>query len=83
MGNDLKHFLSSKQHNPTKIDGKINALSLHMDRMSERLDMHAKHLDMVERSLLEVEDEQVTAAASQKGGENALFLIGPESLITL
>ncbi|KAJ1153417.1 hypothetical protein NDU88_006177 [Pleurodeles waltl] len=40
--------------------------------MSERIDKHAEHLEMVERGVSEAEDEQVTASGEQKQLEKAV-----------
>ncbi|KAJ1165430.1 hypothetical protein NDU88_005858 [Pleurodeles waltl] len=42
-------ILVAMQHSLTQIDGKIDSLSYHMDRMTELLDKHAERLDQSER----------------------------------
>ena len=66
VGFDVILYLSAMQQSITKIDGKIDALSIQMARLSERLDKHAGRLDMVERRVSEVEDGQVTTTDTQK-----------------
>ncbi|KAJ1113071.1 hypothetical protein NDU88_001330 [Pleurodeles waltl] len=60
------------QFSLTKIDGGIDAVSFRMDRLSEHLDKLAEFPDMIERSVSEVEDEQVTTSEQQKQLHKAL-----------
>ena len=43
--------------------------------MSECLDKHTERLDMVERHVSDIEDDQVTAVASQKQTEKVLVTL--------
>ncbi|KAJ1203806.1 hypothetical protein NDU88_007587 [Pleurodeles waltl] len=61
---DLRQILVAMQHSLTLIDGKIDSLSDPKDRMTERLDKHAEHLDQSERRVLGVEDGQMQLATS-------------------
>ncbi|KAJ1115652.1 hypothetical protein NDU88_003874 [Pleurodeles waltl] len=51
------------QHSLTQINGKIDSLSYHMDRMTERLEKHAECLDQSKRRVSEVEDGQTVLSA--------------------
>ncbi|KAJ1153506.1 hypothetical protein NDU88_006265 [Pleurodeles waltl] len=48
-GAELKQIPTVMRHSHSKIDGKIDAFTFRMDRMSERLLKHAEHLHLVER----------------------------------
>ncbi|KAJ1153453.1 hypothetical protein NDU88_006212 [Pleurodeles waltl] len=66
LSNVLCLILTTMQQNLTKIDGKIGSLLYRMDRMSDRIDKHADHLNMAERHLSDIEDERVTSEGAQK-----------------
>ncbi|KAJ1132570.1 hypothetical protein NDU88_010878 [Pleurodeles waltl] len=51
MGGELCQILTVMQFSLTKIDGKIESLSYHMDMVLERIKQHAEQVDMVERWL--------------------------------
>ncbi|KAJ1092805.1 hypothetical protein NDU88_005915 [Pleurodeles waltl] len=68
MEGELHQILTVMQFSFTKIDGIIDALSYWMDRMSEHINKHAEHLDMVERRV----DKQVIASGMQKQLEKVL-----------
>ncbi|KAJ1161306.1 hypothetical protein NDU88_001793 [Pleurodeles waltl] len=53
---DLRQILVAMQHSLTQIDGKIDSLSNHMDRMTELLNKHAERLDQSGRRVSEVDD---------------------------
>ncbi|KAJ1148735.1 hypothetical protein NDU88_001561 [Pleurodeles waltl] len=72
---DLKQILNRMQQSLTKNDSKIDALRFCMDWMSYRLDKHTERLDQVKRRLSEVEDKQVTIAASQKKTDKLLLAL--------
>ncbi|KAJ1088147.1 hypothetical protein NDU88_001306 [Pleurodeles waltl] len=72
---DLKQMLVFVQRSLTKIDGNIDALMYRMDRMSNRLDKHAEHLDQVERRVSEGEVDHGTLATAQKKVDRLLLTL--------
>ncbi|KAJ1175044.1 hypothetical protein NDU88_000335 [Pleurodeles waltl] len=72
---NLKQILSEIQRSQTKISGKIDALSFHMDRMSEQLDKQAEHIEATEHCIAEAEDEQVALKAAQKKAEKLILAL--------
>ncbi|KAJ1101409.1 hypothetical protein NDU88_006477 [Pleurodeles waltl] len=71
----LKQILTAIQHNLQEIDGKIKAITFHMDSMSEILVKHAEHLDIVESRVSEAEDKQVTMSTFQKNMDKLLLTL--------
>ncbi|KAJ1152460.1 hypothetical protein NDU88_005235 [Pleurodeles waltl] len=72
---DMRLILTEMQCSVTKSDGKIDIMSFRMYRMSDCLDKHKKHLNMVKRQVYKVEDEQVSTLAAQQKLDKALTVL--------
>ncbi|KAJ1180376.1 hypothetical protein NDU88_005597 [Pleurodeles waltl] len=63
---NLKPILAGMQKSLTSSEGKIDAFTYRTDRMTERLDKHADHLNGVERRISKIEDVQADGEVERK-----------------